>query len=403
MNTMSKPSDMTAAQNEREAFMAFVTDEATETVLREITESLLLPAEMVRRGTVREAHSYLDEVRSPSLLIIDVEGISNPLEEVVRLGEVCELGTRLIVVGDDNDVGLFRDLLGAGATYYLVKPLSKDQIMASISALEDGGTGLSALGRTGKIVSFIGARGGSGTSTIVANSSSIIAAETDRRVVMVDLDTQFGNLALMLGAEARGGLGDALSQPERIDSLFLERVTSQVADRLYVIGGEENLGDDFGDDKGSIDALLSELKTQFHYVIIDLPRNTSGLVYRTIQLSGVVVMVTDLSLAGMRDSSRLIKYIKQANPGTKVGLVVNKVGENQKAEISIAEFEKGVGQKIDIQIPYEENTVMKAANLGAPLDSDKSTVSKVIHEIAEKYIGIAQKTPKKRLFSLRRG
>ena len=131
------------------------------------------PEECVRRSSIQEACDYLEEVRSPSLLIVDIDEVEDPVAQIVALSEVCELGTRLIVLGANNDVTLFRDLLGIGAADYLVKPLTKDQVMASISSLDDGGAGLSIMGRTGKIISVISARGGAGGSTIAANCSSM--------------------------------------------------------------------------------------------------------------------------------------------------------------------------------------------------------------------------------------
>ena len=376
--------------SDRQPFMAFVADEHTESLLLEITEALLLPDECVRRSSIQEACLYLEDVRSPSLLIVDIDGVDDPVDQIVALSEVCELGTRLIVLGANNDVTLFRDLLGIGAADYLVKPLTKEQVMASISSLDDGGSGLSIMGRTGKIVSVISARGGSGSSTITANCGAIVAQETSKRVVLVDLDTHFGDLALILGADARGGLADALNQPERIDSLFLERVTSQAAERLYVVGGEESFSENIGNSRDGIDALLNELKTQFHYVIVDVPRSTSEVVYRTLQLSGLVLVVSDLSLTGMRDAARLIKHIKEANPGCQIGLIANKVGENPRAEIPISEFEKGAGRKIDFQVPFEANTVLKAANLGEPITAGRGNIGKTLKQIADRYIGVDQ-------------
>ena len=376
--------------SDRQPFMAFVADERTESLLLEITEALLLPDECVRRSSIQEACLYLEDVRSPSLLIVDIDGVDDPVDQIVALSEVCELGTRLIVLGANNDVTLFRDLLGIGAADYLVKPLTKEQVMASISSLDDGGSGLSIMGRTGKIISVISARGGSGSSTITANCGAIVAQETSKRVVLVDLDTHFGDLALTLGADARGGLADALNQPERIDSLFLERVASQAAERLYVVGGEESFSENIGNSRDGIDALLNELKTQFHYVIVDVPRSTSEVVYRTLQLSGLVLVVSDLSLTGMRDAARLFKHIKEANPGCQIGLIANKVGENPRAEIPISEFEKGAGRKIDFQVPFEANTVLKAANLGEPITAGRGNIGKTLKQIADRYIGVDQ-------------
>ena len=392
MQMVDKISEQTAT--DRQPFMAFVVDDRSYKLMQDVTEALLLPSETIRNGTVQEARSYLNEVRSPGLLIVDIEGVESPVEEIVALSEVCELGTRLIVLGDNNDVALFRDLLSIGAADYMVKPLTQDQVMACISALDDGGSGLSIMGRTGKIVSVIHSRGGAGSSTIAANMGAIIADETNKRVVLVDLDTHFGDLALILGADARGGLADALAQPERIDSLFLERVTSQAADRLYVVGGEEGLGEAISNNREAVDTLLGELKTQFHYVIVDVPQTINELVRRTLQISGLILIVTDLSLTGMRDTARLIKYVKETNPGCQIGLIANKVGENPRAEIPIAEFEKGAGRKLDFQVPFEANTVLKAANLGEPIIGGKGNVGKVLKQISEHFIGLDKDTKK---------
>ena len=214
---------------------------------------------------------------------------------------------------------------------------------------------------------------------------------------MVDMDLHFGNLALILGAEATEGLADGLRQPDRIDQLFLERVMTPCGDRLFVIGGEESLSEAFhGGERTAIDKLLSELRAKFHFVLMDLPRSSSDAVYRAVQLSGTTVVVSDLSLAGMRDTVRLLKFIAESSPGCQVILVANKIGENPKAEIPLAEFEKGVGQKIDYQIAFEPNAVMRAANLGQPLSEARCEAAKVLEKLAEQIAGTSPATHQKK-------
>jgi pilus assembly protein CpaE len=386
---------------QRDPFLAFVEDDASASAVREIAESLLLPDDLVRRGSLNEARSYLEHVRSPSLLIIDIDGSSDPLEDITLLADVCELGTKLIAIGSDNDVTLFRDLLSMGAADYLVKPVERETLARAITAVEDPNAGLSALGRTGKVISFIGARGGTGVSTLVGNCGWAISRSGKRRVVMVDMDLHFGNLGLLMGAEPREGLGDALQQPDRIDSLFLERVMSNCGERLFVVGGEENLTQGVSNaDRFAVDALMAELRGNFHFVLMDLPRSASDLVYRSIQLSSTTVVVSDLSLAGMRDTVRLLKFVRESNPGSQIILAVNRMGENAKAEIPVAEFEKGVGRKIDFKIGFEANAVLQAANLGQPLVETRCAMSKSVEGLAERLAGPTPKTSAPRKKSL---
>ncbi len=392
--TPLSPEDAAA---QKDPFLAFVTDDQTERVIREIAESLLLPEDTVRRGSIEDAHNYLQQVRSPSLLLVDVDQSSDPLDEIVKLADVCELGTKLIAIGAENDVTLFRDLLTMGATDYLVKPLDKENLLRSVSAMDDRGAGLSSMGRLGKSVSFISTRGGAGATTIAANCGWVISQAAKRRVNLIDMDLHFGNLALILGAEATEGLADGLRQPDRIDQLFLERVMTPCGDRLFVVGGEESLSEAFhGGDRGAVDILVNELRSKFHFVLMDLPRSSSDVVYRAVQLSSTTVLVSDLSLAGMRDTVRLIKFIQENSPGGQIVLVVNKIGENPKAEIPIAEFEKGVGQSVDFQIAFEPNTIMRAANLGQPLAEVRSDAAKVIEQLAEKIAGPSPATQSKK-------
>ncbi|MEN3976062.1 AAA family ATPase [Emcibacter sp. SYSU 3D8] len=379
--------------SQRDPFLAFVTDDMSEAVVREIAESLLLPDDLVRRGSMEQARVFLERMHSPRLLIVDIDGSADPIEEVVKLADVCELGTRFIALGSDNDVTLFRDLLSMGAADYLVKPIDRDVLLRSINSLQDAATSISTMGRTGKVISFIGARGGAGTTTLVSNCGRAISQSAKRKVAMVDLDLHFGNLGLSMGANVHEGLADALQQSDRIDSLFLERVMSPCGDRLFVIGGEENMSRSTNtSDPLAVDALMSELRSIFHFVLIDIPRSLSDLAYRAVQLSSVVVISSDLSLAGMRDAVRLLKFVRENNPGAQIIMIVNRIGENPKAEIPIAEFEKGLGRKVDYRINFEPNALLNAANLGRPLIESGGPAARVIEQLAERLAGPGPKT-----------
>jgi pilus assembly protein CpaE len=146
----------------------------------------------------------------------------------------------------------------------------------------------------------------------------------------------------------------------------------------------------------AVDTLMSELRSIFHFVLIDIPRALTDAAYRAIQLSSVVVIASDLSLAGMRDSVRLLKFVRENNPGAHIIVIVNRIGENPKAEIPLAEFEKGLGRKIDFKIAFEANAVLNAANLGRPLVETGGPAARVIDQLAERLAGPGPKAPQQR-------
>jgi pilus assembly protein CpaE len=88
---------------------------------------------------------------------------------VHTLADVCEPGTTVVAIGDCNDVGLYRDLVEAGVSNYIVKPLTRELLTKALTPKTNSGElGRAAL-KLGKMVSFVGARGGVGTTTLAAN------------------------------------------------------------------------------------------------------------------------------------------------------------------------------------------------------------------------------------------
>src|ERR1700751_1302445 len=131
--------------------MAFVGAE-TEQVLQE--SSVLLGRSQIIRGGIAKAIEYLSQQRSPHLLIVDISGIDLPLSQIQMLSEVCEPGTNVVALGDQNDVGLYRDLLDTGISDYLIKPLTRETLARAIAAKPDT-RGLGKVDvRLGKIISF---------------------------------------------------------------------------------------------------------------------------------------------------------------------------------------------------------------------------------------------------------
>src|SRR5215467_13854812 len=142
--------------------IAFV-DADTERLLQD--SSVLSGRHQIIRGGIGKAIEYLSEQRSPNLLLVDISGVELPLSKVQILADVCEPGTNVIAIGDNNDVALFRDLQDAGVSNYLVKPLTRELVTKALTPKTNGsgemGRAAAAL-KLGKMVAFIGARGGVG-------------------------------------------------------------------------------------------------------------------------------------------------------------------------------------------------------------------------------------------------
>jgi pilus assembly protein CpaE len=269
------------------------------------------------------------------------------------------------VLGQTNDIALYRGLLRLGVSDYLVKPLSAEVLAETLRRIQRPEP-TAAAARTARVIAVIGARGGVGATTLAVSTAWELAGGQKQRTVLLDLDMQFGAAALTLDVEPGRGLRDILSNPERIDSLLVSSATTRVGDRLRVLGAEEPLEDEIQVGAEGLKALLASLADSCDAVVIDTPRRTDGLTREVLASADTVVVVTDLSLPAMRDGQRLAKLVRALKPGREVLVAANRVG-GIPGEIPQAEFVRGLGCPLDFVVPADAKAAEAGAQHAKPL------------------------------------
>ena len=348
--------------------IAFV-DAETERVMQEA--SVLLGRSQIIRGGIAKAIEYLSEQRSPHLLIVDISGIDLPLSQIHTLADVCEPGTNVVVIGDHNDVGLYRDLVDAGVSNYIVKPLTRELLTRALTPKTNSGEMGRAAGsvKLGKMVSFIGARGGVGTTTLACNLAWHLANRQSRRVALVDLDLQNGDCSLLFNITTTPGVRDALANPLRLDPLLLDRIMTQHGERLFVLSSEEPLHENVQITATAIDTLFSVLRSQFHYIVVDVPRIPVPAFRRALEIADRRIIVVDQTMRAMRDAVRLTKMFGDREiPGAEHSaehrniFIVNRVGEHHA--LSLTDVHKVLQVQPTSMVPFLPNLVTPAAHHG---------------------------------------
>lgn len=378
-----------SAKSDKLQFCAFVEDDESRKVVEQVVRDLVIAHASVAKGSIRTAIKALGQKRSPKTLIVDLCKSELPLSDVSELAEVCEPGITVIAIGDRNDVGLFRELLNSGVSDYLVKPLTPTLLQRALLTSADSDTRSRQTTRLGRLVATIGARGGVGSTMLATSMAWVIANRRQRRVALLDLDLQFGSVALSLDLEPAHGLRDALENANRVDALYLERSMIQHSESLYVLSSEEELLDIMPNDPQALSVLVSELRSKFHYVVVDVPRTLTGESQQILQDATHLVLVTDLSLVGMRDTLRLTQLALQGNAACQVTVVANRVGEYRHGEIAKDEFEKAIGRKIDLMIPFDPKNVTAAMNIGRPVASQSKSVAEAVDRLVDMLSGLA--------------
>ncbi len=371
--------------------MAFLEDAKDIEVIREAFKVTNMENIDVIQGGVKEAIDFFSHQRSPQYLIIDISKSDLPVSDLSRLSEVCEPGISLIAVGKKNDVGLYRDLMKLGIFEYVVSPLLFEIIGRALKHMilgEEKGKGSTS--QSGKIIAVAGARGGVGSTFIATNLAAILASEKFRRVAIVDLDLHFGTVSLYLDIKPSYGLKAALEEPERVDQGFLERLLLPVNEHLYALISEEPLEESLNYRVDGVLNLLKFLEKLFHYVIVDVPHYSNESTLAVLENAKIMVLVTDPSLAGLRDSGRFLRLFGEEGVDHRAIFVMNKFEAFRKGEVSISDYEEALNFKINHKIPYDSLIPMECVNQGKTLVGEENLLADSIRKIANEVQGVKE-------------
>jgi pilus assembly protein CpaE len=384
-----------ARKSERAGVVAIVHDQVTLDRIQGVIRELQLDDELSFEATLDAALRRLHEGLHPRVLVIDLSESAAPISELSAARAVGGPDLKVLVLGSVNDVSLYRDMIAAGATDYLVKPPNREQL----SALFEKNTGGGNAGGLGQVIAFLGSRGGVGNTTAAVSTAWVLAEERKERTALVDLDLHFGTVALKLDTDPGNGLCEALEQPSRIDSLFIERAMIKVTDNLRVLAAEAAMAEPLIVDTGAIDVLLYELRRKFQWVVVDMPRFVSPLQRVVLAAASRTILLCERSLAGLRDTIRVQTVLREHAPQSRL-LLMESGAHGDRVTVGKSEFEKAVGKSFDGTLSYDTKAAGAAANAGqpVPMAAPRSVYAREINQLVTTIAGAAE--TKKRRFAI---
>lgn len=368
---------MTTDQSRVKKIKCFVVDSETEKALRSIPFEQHNVEADIEIGEVVDAISYLKENRSPDILLIDITKSKFPTSGLDLLADVCEPGVEVIAIGERNEVGVFRDLMNAGIRDYFVKPLPVQPITKCIDSIVGKGQSQEPVGlfhKSGKVVAVVGAVGGIGVSTMVANLGWGLSEKKLKRIALIDMDFQLGTISDNLNIETGGNINQLFDSPDRIDDILVERFMTHISDNFMVLSSQVPLDAAPDYKTESLEAIIDVLVNKFHYVIIDVPRNFgSKITTDLLKKADLVIVLTDYSITGLKSTNKIVEALRSfVSIGQQITIAVNKVGAYTHGEITKAQFEERLLQPIDIEINYDKKESMQALTDGVPVLSTGS-------------------------------
>lgn len=364
---------------------AFCEDQGTASVIQKASEDRRLSKAhvTVQMGGVEAAVAFYRNASTPNLIVIEslldrVEMIS----DLERLAEVCDPGTKVVAIGHINDVLLYRELLHQGVSEYVVAPLNVAQMIESISTVYND----PEAAPVGQVIAFIGAKGGSGSSTVCHNTAFAIACTLESDVVIADLDLPFGTAGLDFNQDPLQGIADALASPERLDEVLLDRLLSRCSDHLSLFAAPAALDRPYDVDVTACETVLDVVRANVPWVAVDVPHVWAAWAKEVILKADHVVITATPDLASLRNTKNLVDQLKVARPNDRPPLLVlNQVGLPKRPEISAKDFAQAVELDPKLVIDFDAQLFGTAANNGQMIEevSDKSKPADAFRALAD--------------------
>ncbi|WP_442579949.1 AAA family ATPase [Mesorhizobium sp. ASY16-5R] len=341
----------------------------------------------IHMGGIPTAVEFYQSAPTPNLII--VESRSEPRQLLGSLGELAELcdpSTKVVVIGHYNDVALYRDLIKAGVSEYMVAPISLADIVGVITNIFVD----PEADPIGRSIAFIGAKGGVGSSTIAHNVAWTMSNLFSSEVVVADLDLAFGTANINFDQDPAQGMAEAVFSPERIDEVYLDRLLAQCAERLSLLAAPSTLDRVYDFDTDAFSHIIETAQRSAPLVVLDMPHVWTGWSKRTLTQADEIVITATPELANLRNTKNFVDMLKRMRPNdAPPKLIINQAGVPKRTEISVADFSDPLGLTPISVIPFDPQIFGNAANNGRMLGEmdAKHAIVQAINEIAHVLTG----------------
>src|SRR5262245_28297959 len=340
----------------------------------------------VRFCTLRELDDATREGRD-ELVGIEVGGDPAQMQKLVSGLRARLPYAGILVASSDGSVGFIRQALQAGANDVLSLPLQLSELhKAFIRSAHAAPRAAAAQESLGEVITVCSARGGLGATTLAVNLASKLATIVDDEVALVDLDLQRGDVAAFMNLTPHNTLANLATAHGEVDDVFLAGTLTRHANGVFVLPAPTEIeeADSVGHDE--VKVALDLLRARFRYTVVDTARTITGATLAAFEASHRVLVVTDLSIPGVRAARRTVELLSRLGvPGERVELIVT---EAIPGPLSMKDGSQAIGKTPFFVIPRDEPSAAEAMNHGAPLNGKPTKLALAMAELAAKVAGV---------------
>ncbi len=296
----------------------------------------------------------------PQLILLSLEEpVARGLQTMSAIAGIAP-DKPIIVYSSLSDAPAIRRAMLAGARDYLTTPLTPEAVKASIEAiLEQEAVRAGrhserepSMTPSGTILTIFGAKGGIGKTTIATNLAVALQHETGQSVALVDMDTRFGDVAVMLDLHTETTVTEAVRDSGTIDRHNIRDYLIRHHSGINVLSAPRSPSDWDTVDPEKLERIIQIIARTFDYVILDTPGTFNEMVGIALESATVVLLVTSMDVTSIKDTLMALNMLRQWGfPQEKIKLVINHA--NQANSIRDVDVARTLEYEIYWDLPFD--------------------------------------------------
>lgn len=353
------------------------------------------------------ADPELDRLKglAPDVIFVDLESDPQVGLKFAQYLVDSNVARAVVAAGPTDSSELLLSAMQAGVVEYLPKPLESEAVRAAMDRVRRkvgraaGGAASTAEAeeRGGQTLTVFSAKGGSGATTFAVNFAVEIHRLTRKKTLLIDLDLELGETALLLGMEPKFSIVDLIRNFHRVDAGLLASYIERDESGVELLSAPVQPVDFESVEGQKLAQILKFLKSHYDFIVIDAPKTLNTVTLNAFEASDEVFILTTPDLPSIRNVSRCLPLFKgiggHVNDEEWVKLVINRFSPRQL--IPLADMEKTLGIDVFATLRNDYQSNMDAINEGRPVVFDRNSIyGQDVRKLASQVTGVTSASTK---------
>ncbi len=359
--------------------------EAVTTALHQMPSRILFG-----QAITEEAKNFLHNFseQKPDVVLLDAKLIPGPLEPFLKMVRELPVKPVIIAVNSSADPELILSAMRSGASEFLFPPFGEDLNQAIDRRISEQRRTREAVGRHGRVVGFLSAKGGCGATTVACHVAADLQRQSNSDILLADMDMHSGMVHFLMKAKSQYTVLDALNNLHRLDRNYWKALVSNGTPRLEIIAAPDPVTMREMPDPEHLRKVLSFVRTQYDWSLVDMGSNLDYLGLSILDDVDELCLLTTFEVPALHRAKQIMQKLVDSGYGrNRLRLVLNRVPS--RTEVTLVEIEKLFGWPIYALLPEDGPALYEAYSEGKLLPVS-ANLSKHVSRLTRKLTGMSE-------------